>query len=83
MVSTNLVWADPPTLERMRGRIRSFVLQLKARPGEWAICPPAMKLPTEAYKRRDRYPGTEWRAVKRDDGLFDIYARWVGDPPAT
>lgn len=80
MTATDVVWADPPApVEREpRGAVALFVEALKERPGCWAISPKPQKYETEKYRRTDRYPGTEWRNVRRTDGMFDVYGRWVG-----
>lgn len=81
MPTTQLVWADPPARadRAARGNVARMVQELKKHPGKWALVSPGQKTPTQAYKRGVQYSGTEWRSVRRDDGQFDLYGRWVGE----
>ena len=72
-----LEWRSPPT--RVRGRrpsaaLDDIVTKLKSRPAEWALVVHAAKSSntTAVFRRR----GCEVRSHIRDDGGFDIYARW-------
>lgn len=75
---SEIVWTDPPPRINRRGELSAFLLVLEGRPGDWAIYPHPYSAASAIYRNQYKHPGTEWRAVRRLDGQWDGYARWVG-----
>ena len=74
---SGLEWKSPPTKKpgrRPSAALDDIATKLKGRPGEWALVVHSAKSPnaTAVFKTR----GCETRSVIRDNGGFDIYARW-------
>lgn len=79
---TDIIWKDPPPPNRggtVLGKTAKFVAALRANPGRWALYRSAKTCGTVVYRRQ--YPGTEWTTRRREDGRYDVYARWVGEQP--
>lgn len=76
----DIIWGDPPTTQSTgrRGVVQRFVEQLSQRPGEWAKYPHVVHQSAVTHNKA-RFPGTEWTSRKRDDGRYDLYARWTGE----
>ena len=72
-----LVWSDPPPHRPRLHITRDFVAELQERPGEWAAYPRTLANCHKAHYE-SIYWGTEWEFRKRDDGRYDVWARWVG-----
>lgn len=80
--NSNIEWVEMLPRERPSGleyrSTRTFVEQLKTRPGTWAIYKKYPKdgkaLQTSQYAKN--YPGTEWTVrVVRNNKV--VYGRWV------
>lgn len=71
---SEIEWVDDlPSSDRLD--TRSFVDELRRRPGRWAKYK-VTSSPAGNYRKL--HPGTEWRAVTVD-GERALYARFVGD----
>lgn len=89
----NIVFVDPPPAPSGRVSIHPWdeiARQLKARPGEWALCLAAQPGPITSQINTGKYAALrpagsfEGRSVTKpqSDGSkkYDIYIRYVGEP---
>lgn len=84
---TKLKWEEPsPSRTTNRSKWREIADQLRERPGEWALVAEGFKYSVYAtYINKGRLApfepsgSFEGTSRKREDGKFDIYARFVGD----
>jgi hypothetical protein len=71
----DLNWQEPPPVTR-GNRTKWSVLaeQLREHPGRWALVATRPSDALATYLRRRR--GLEATCRKREDGQWDVYARW-------
>lgn len=84
---TDVLWDTPPPPARMRWACR--LAPLKDAPGEWARVAFDLRTLVDAYcqasyLRRGRATGVdptlwEFRSGRARDGLYGVWARYVGD----
>lgn len=76
-----MVWKEPPPAKRGRGRstrLAAFVAALKERPNEWAVYRTDATNASPVTQFGKKFKGTEWTSRKQPNGLFHIYARYIG-----
>jgi hypothetical protein len=81
---SDIIWADPPEVERKKPRadpvLGNFAAQLRENPGRWAIYPKPTQAPgTTAWHinhGRLKVFGQGFEATRRADTL---YVRYVGE----
>lgn len=78
---TAMFWKEPPPAtrggpkgRRDAGKAYGFVQELKAQPGRWAYYG-EFKSARTATQLQDVY-GVDATVRKREDGKWDVYARW-------
>lgn len=83
---TDIIWQDPPEPSKDPRKFDPFRDTLRANPHTWALLPDGpRKSPTTANSIRNGAspwaPAGTWEAAarKREDSLWDIYARFVGE----
>lgn len=79
----DIKWADPPPAKGRFGDAGSrerFVTALKSRKGVWAQYRPDRRHSAGvAPTMRKAFPGLEVTQRTRPDGMYDVFARWVGN----
>ena len=82
---TDIKWQEPPTDGRIRGQWEKVAAALRGRPGEWALVRERADASQAIRIKRATIPAFSpagsFEAVsrKREDGKFDVYARYVGE----
>jgi hypothetical protein len=91
-----LEWADPPAAKRDRGTLPRAAAELRAHPGRWAKVLTAATAGSSqaAAIKTGRHaafrPAGHFEAATRSAGktpkgtqIYDVYARYIGEPEAT